>query len=436
MAEDTKVVLWATSVNLRQLNLAVKKHCAGLITETSSLEERYSPRSQETIRVYKTLTLRERAQLENWLIDPVEIRFAVSQRQDSAIGVRQAMYRWTDVSVTIHELDLDADSDCARRLQTEIQALVQLRHPNVVLFLGASVLPDACLVVTELLHGGTLAHHYACRRAQRTSGRPWLADRAQALEWALALARAVSYMHQSEPRVVHGGLQPDRLLLTSSGTLKVSGFADCSIGSATLPTIHSIVSSSQPIPRWGSASEHKPHSSPRRCRGCLLGDGEDSAWASQDLRSRAPTNVSGHAHGSSGSGDQAAVAVPRDSYRAPKQCRSAAVGIRPDSGVGDGSDGIYIGREAHDGAAADVHAMASNIWFMRTGRHPAHPSPPGAPAAVKRIGAAATKVKWSALAAVIAAAWAPDPAARPSAERLLELLEALRDGGRGCWAAL
>ncbi len=73
---DNKAILCATLINLSQLNLTVREHCAGLITKSSSIEEVDSP---ETIRIYSTLSLKKRAQLENWFIDPVEIKYASSQ---------------------------------------------------------------------------------------------------------------------------------------------------------------------------------------------------------------------------------------------------------------------------------------------------------------------------------------------------------------------
>ena len=45
------------------------------------------------------------------------------------------------------------------------------------------------------------------------------------MRWALDLARAVTYMHQSDPPVVHRDLRPAHLLLSAAGALKVTDLA-------------------------------------------------------------------------------------------------------------------------------------------------------------------------------------------------------------------
>ena len=44
------------------------------------------------------------------------------------------------------------------------------------------------------------------------------------MRWALDLARAITYMHQSDPPVVHRDLRPANLLLSSASAIKVTGF--------------------------------------------------------------------------------------------------------------------------------------------------------------------------------------------------------------------
>jgi serine/threonine protein kinase len=196
-----------------------------------------TPRTLEAVLVYETLRLDLRAQVENWSIDSDEIIFQDSQIQQDSKAMKKdtlqrATYRWADVAVAVHG-NLYDESRSAKLLRNEIRVLAQLRHPHITSFLGASIRANECLVVTEYLSGGTLAEHYASRRAiQSARRRPWRAGRGQTLEWALALARAINYMHLSEPRVVHGGLRPDRLLLTAWGALKVSGFNGCTIGAS------------------------------------------------------------------------------------------------------------------------------------------------------------------------------------------------------------
>jgi hypothetical protein len=106
----------------------------------------------------------------------------------------------------------------------EIQALAQMRHPNIVGFLGTCAFGQLFFIVTESMSLGILETLVRDNKAKCPSWRPAKAD---TLAWSLGLVRAVNYMHQSDPRIVHRGLCPAVLLMVPGGVLKVSGFASC-----------------------------------------------------------------------------------------------------------------------------------------------------------------------------------------------------------------
>ena len=317
------------------------------------------------------MSVDKRCQIESRLMGERNDKAADSQIRSYRSN---AVYRRTNVEVTVCAQDLCDGSPRADRLQTEILARAQLRHPHVVFFFGASILPDACLILNEVLPGGSLAGLYARQRAKPPLlGRPWRAKRAQALEWALGLARAMSYMHMSDPLVVHGGLRPDRLLLTASGVLKVSGFADCSLGPPHPPA--------PPSPPPSADAPPAPYCALDHGRATQGGDGAWDGYLAPELLPHAPSH---QAAGRSG---------------------------------GQGTP------------ASDVYAAGGCMWFMRTGRQPCPPAP-----AKRGAGGAsgADAVEWAGLAEVIVAAWAADAAARPSGEVLVSQLEALRDQAACC----
>ncbi len=82
--------------------------------------------------------------------------------------------------------------------------------------------------------------------------------------------------------------------------------------------------------------------------------------------------------------------------------------------------------------AADVYSAALVIWAIRCGGPP-HPALSDAQAAAAaadpkvQLRPSRRELRWPALASVLEKAWAHDWTARPSAERLLEQLEGLRD---------
>ncbi|CAJ1406070.1 unnamed protein product [Effrenium voratum] len=111
---------------------------------------------------------------------------------------------------------------CTEELLHEIQLLSSLRHPDLVLFLGACLEPDLpAMFVTEYMPKGDLEHYlFDMRRKKQT---PHYAPPLwQTLEWSLAIARALAFLHNFP--VVHRDLKPLNLLLTKTLDVKVTDF--------------------------------------------------------------------------------------------------------------------------------------------------------------------------------------------------------------------
>jgi serine/threonine protein kinase len=167
-----------------------------------------------------------RAHLENWAIkvdqlksdDPPQGSTAASERR------RTAKYHGIDVEVETCKI-YDSDSCESLRLRNEITALAQSRHPNIIGFLGAGFCGDCCLVVTESLGFASLE--------SIMSSPSWRASKGSILNWSLDLARAVSYLHSSDPVIIHQDICPRTLLVSNAGVLKLSGFGKCKFVSSS-----------------------------------------------------------------------------------------------------------------------------------------------------------------------------------------------------------
>ena len=92
-------------------------------------------------------------------------------------------------------------------------AVAQLRHPNIVALLAQGHVGDAAFVATEFVEGIPLTTHL-----ERLPRLPTL----QGLALAVQLLAVLSFAHAR--RQVHGAIQPDNLLVTHKGQLKVAGF--------------------------------------------------------------------------------------------------------------------------------------------------------------------------------------------------------------------
>lgn len=104
----------------------------------------------------------------------------------------------------------------------EIDLLSSLRHPDLVMFLGACIdqhLPIMC--VTEYLPGGDLERYFMAQRKSHDVV-VWRPGLRQVLDWSSAVGRALSFLHCRD--VVHRDLKPLNLLLTKHLEIKVSDF--------------------------------------------------------------------------------------------------------------------------------------------------------------------------------------------------------------------
>jgi eukaryotic-like serine/threonine-protein kinase len=75
----------------------------------------------------------------------------------------------------------------------------------------------------ELMHGGSLATAYSAALA--AAGPAWRPPPARALRHAAQLFRALEYLHDQAPAIMHRDVKPANLLLTGDlETLKLADF--------------------------------------------------------------------------------------------------------------------------------------------------------------------------------------------------------------------
>jgi len=115
----------------------------------------------------------------------------------------------------------DASDSMVQEILQEIETMSQLRHPDLVMFLGACLeKPHPVMCITEFLPCGDLERFFLMQRKKRDGAlwRPCLRD---VLDWCLAIARALNFLHNRDVPVIHRDLKPLNLFLTSSMQLKL-----------------------------------------------------------------------------------------------------------------------------------------------------------------------------------------------------------------------
>jgi len=150
-----------------------------------------------------------------WEIDIKEIKFGPQIGRGGCGEVSKAVWRGTEVAVKKLYTQRMKEKDL-KEFRAEIQMMSKLRHPNVVLFMGACTNPPNLCIVTEFLPRGSLWHI--------------LHDRNINISWKLIIkmatdaARGMYYLHCFKPIIMHRDLKSPNLLVDQNWNVKVCDF--------------------------------------------------------------------------------------------------------------------------------------------------------------------------------------------------------------------
>ena len=135
-----------------------------------------------------------------------------------------AMAEWHDLNVAVKCIDgifHDMGSmygDVTADMDREISLLQQVRHPNIVLFLGAGInLEGLPFLVTELMEFGCLSHYLQSNK---------LLSWNQKISFAIDSCAGMDYLHSVG--CVHRDLKSGNLLVSKKLCVKVADFGTSS----------------------------------------------------------------------------------------------------------------------------------------------------------------------------------------------------------------
>ncbi|AGO82793.1 Serine/threonine protein kinase [Pandoravirus dulcis] len=155
------------------------------------------------------------ANMCRWVIDFADVQLGTQVGVGSYGVVYRARWKGVDVAVK-RFIRQQLDERTLLDFRAETALMLDLAHPNVVVFIGACVRrPNLCLV-TEFIKGGNL--------------RALLADVSVRVAWADRLrlmrtaAAGVAYLHGRDRPIVHRDLKSSNLLVDDNFTIKVADF--------------------------------------------------------------------------------------------------------------------------------------------------------------------------------------------------------------------
>ncbi|KAL6980046.1 mitogen-activated protein kinase kinase kinase [Sarracenia purpurea var. burkii] len=135
------------------------------------------------------------------------------------IGSYGEVYRadWNGTEVAVKKfMNQDISGDALAQFKCEVEIMLRLRHPNVVLFMGAVTRPPNLSILTEYLPRGSLY-----KLLHRSNNQ---LDERRRVRMALDVAKGMNYLHTSHPTIVHRDLKTPNLLVDKNWLVKVCDF--------------------------------------------------------------------------------------------------------------------------------------------------------------------------------------------------------------------
>ncbi|XP_076920796.1 putative serine/threonine-protein kinase SIS8 isoform X1 [Bidens hawaiensis] len=135
------------------------------------------------------------------------------------LGSYGEVYRgeWHGTEVAVKKfLDQEITTESLEEFRSEVRIMKRVRHPNVVLFMGAVTRAPHLSIVTEFLPRGSLY-----RLLHRPNNQ---LDIRRRLRMAFDTARGMNYLHNCTPVIVHRDLKTPNLLVDKNWVVKVSDF--------------------------------------------------------------------------------------------------------------------------------------------------------------------------------------------------------------------
>ena len=125
--------------------------------------------------------------------------------------------RYRDMFVAMKILRLPASDSILWEFEREIKFMQTVRHPNIVLFLGAGRTTDGSpFLISEFVSRGSL------RRLLDDTDTVMTTE--MKVKFCEDVARGMNFLHSLTPPRVHGDLKSDNLLISETDTVKIADF--------------------------------------------------------------------------------------------------------------------------------------------------------------------------------------------------------------------
>ncbi|QDZ22108.1 serine/threonine-protein kinase [Chloropicon primus] len=176
-----------------------------------------SARSEQTPKRHAVEKIPSRTDVESMNVDifkDVQITHLIGSGGSGS--VYEGTYKGHRVAIKLLHNNNELNADQVDSLKTEVALLQNLRHPNIVNFLGCCLNPESLCVILEYAEGGSLHSMLHTNQKQPEYG--------TLLQLAEDVASAMDYCHSLEPPIIHRDLKPQNILLHRDGRAQVADF--------------------------------------------------------------------------------------------------------------------------------------------------------------------------------------------------------------------
>ncbi|XP_030536767.1 integrin-linked protein kinase 1-like [Rhodamnia argentea] len=163
------------------------------------------------------MTVRHEPDLNEVNIDIAELSLTDSSTVEQGVFGESEKVKWRGTWVAKTIIKSQICHPVKMKLSAKDNTLLrELRHPNILQFLGSIVQGEEMILITEYLPKGNLE--------DIVNGKVRL-ELPTALQYALDIARGMNYLHQHKPLpIVHNHLHPRNLLQDEGGHLKIGEY--------------------------------------------------------------------------------------------------------------------------------------------------------------------------------------------------------------------
>ncbi|KAG7546499.1 Protein kinase-like domain superfamily [Arabidopsis suecica] len=170
----------------------------------------------------------------------------------SFAAVHRGVWNGSDVAIKVY-FEGDYNVMTLTECKKEINIMKKLRHPNVLLFMGAVCTEEKSAIIMEYMPRGSLF------KILHNTNQPL--DKKRRLRMALDVARGMNYLHRRNPPIVHRDLKSSNLLVDRNWNVKVGDFGLSKWKNATFLS----TKSGKGTPQWMAPEVLRSEPSNEKC---------------------------------------------------------------------------------------------------------------------------------------------------------------------------